>query len=323
MKRQIGRSGIEVSAIGMGCWAIGGPFSGHGAQVGWGEVDDNESRAALRAAFDAGITFFDTSDAYGTGHSERVIGEAFVGMRDSVVIATKFGNVIDEAKRELVGQQADEAYIRSACEASLRRLRTDYIDLYQFHLGDFSAENAPAVRATLEALVSEGKIRSYAWSTDSATNAAVFAEGEHCAAVQHRLNIFEDAPEIVALCEEKHLASINRSPLAMGLLAGKYSAESKFAKDDIRANDLDWMAYFKGGRPNPDMMKRLAAVRDILTSEGRTLVQGALAWLLARSDNTLPIPGIRTVAQATENAASMQFGPLTPDQMAEIEALVR
>ena len=324
MKRQLGRSGIEVSAIGMGCWAIGGPFTGYGAQIGWGEVDDAESIAALQAAYDNGITFFDTSDAYGTGHSEKIIGEAFADMRDKVVIATKFGNVIDAEQRALVGQQADEAYIRAACEASLRRLRTDYIDLYQFHLGDYPAEKAPKVQAALEALVSEGKIRSYAWSTDNVANAAVFAEGPHCAAVQHRLNLFEDAPEIIALCERHNLASVNRSPLAMGLLSGKYSAQSDFAANDIRATpDLGWMAYFKNGKPNPELLRRLEGIREILTRNGRSLVQGSLAWLLARSPQTVPIPGIRTVAQAVENAQAMQFGPLDTDQMAAIDTLLR
>ena len=323
MKRQLGRAGIEVNAIGMGCWAIGGPFSRGGVPIGWGKVDDAESKAALRAAFDAGMTFFDTSDAYGAGHSEHIIGEAFVGMREKVVIATKFGNVIDEEKRELLGHQADEAYIRAACEASLHRLQTDYIDLYQFHLGDYSSELAPTVRNVLENLVQEGKIRSYAWSTDNPTNAAVFAEGANCTAVQHRLNLFEDAPEIIALCEAYNLASINRSPLAMGLLAGKYTAQSEFASDDIRVNpDLDWMAYFKNGKPNPAMLACLEAIREILTSQGRTLVQGALAWLLGRSEQTIPIPGIRTVAQAQENAGAMQFGPLTASQMQEIKTII-
>lgn len=324
MKRILGRSGIEVSAIGMGCWAIGGPFTGYGTQIGWGEADDAESIAALRAAYDQGIAFFDTSDAYGTGHSEKIIGQAFSGLRDKVVIATKFGNVIDAEQRALVGQQADEAYIRSACEASLQRLQTDYIDLYQFHLGDYPADEAIAVRNVLEALVAEGKIRSYAWSTDTVANAAVFAAGDHCSAVQHRLNLFEDAPDIIALCEAQNLASVNRSPLAMGLLSGKYSTKSAFAQDDIRANqDLGWMAYFKQGKPNPEMLAALDGIRDILTSNGRSLVQGALAWLLARSAQTVPIPGIRTVAQATENAGAMRFGALSAEQMTEIEELIR
>lgn len=323
MERALGKSGIKVSAIGMGCWAIGGPFANDGVPVGWGPVDDDESRSALREAFAQGITFFDTSDAYGTGHSERIIGEVFASMRDQVIIGTKFGKVIDEARRELIGNRADEAYIRSACEASLRRLRTDYIDLYQFHIGDYPAKQAPAVVDVLESLVAEGKIRSYAWSTDDPVNAAVFAAGPHCVAVQHRINIFEDAPEMLALCEAHSLSSINRSPLAMGLLTGKYTPASQFAPDDIRINDLDWMAYFKEGKPNPELMARLASIRDILTSAGRTLAQGALAWLLARSRQTVPIPGIRTVKQARENAGAMAFGPLTPAQMAEIEGLVR
>ena len=323
MKRQLGKSGIEVSAIGMGCWAIGGPFSNAGIEIGWGQVDDDESKAALHKAFDSGITFFDTSDAYGTGHSERIIGEAFASMRDQVVIGTKFGKVIDEERRELTGNRGDEAYIRQACEASLRRLQTDYIDLYQFHIGDYSADLAPAVRNVLEALVSEGKIRSYAWSTDSPTNAAVFAEGANCGAVQHRLNIFEDAPDLIAICEAHNLASINRSPLAMGLLSGKYSAQNQFPQDDIRTNNLNWMTYFNNGKPNVQMMERLTAISDILTSNGRTLAQGALAWLLARSERTIPIPGIRTIAQAKENAGTMQFGPLSPTQMTEIETLIR
>ncbi|MEM8859136.1 MAG: aldo/keto reductase [Chloroflexota bacterium] len=324
MKRELGRSGIEVSSIGMGCWAIGGPFSGYSTQIGWGEVDDAESVEALKIAYENGITFFDTSDAYGAGHSERVIAKAFQGMRDKVVIATKFGNVINEERRELTGQQADESYIRSACEASLKRLNTDYIDLYQFHLGDYPARDAPVVLEVLESLVQAGKIRSYAWSTDNPTNAAAFAKGKHCAAVQHRLNIFEDAPEIITLCEAENLTSVNRSPLAMGLLSGKYSQQSQFATDDIRSNpDLDWMAYFKDGKPNPILLERIQAIRDILTSDGRSLVQGSLAWLLARSSKTVPIPGIRTVAQATENARAMAASPLSSDQMAAIEALIR
>ena len=324
MKRQLGRSGIEVSALGMGCWAIGGPFSADGVEIGWGKVDDDESVKALHAAFENGITFFDTSDAYGAGHSEKIIGRVFASNRYQVVIATKFGNVIDEEKRELVGHDASHNYIVNACEASLRRLNTDYIDLYQFHLGDYPAADAPAVMETLETLVQQGKIRSYAWSTDNPTNAAAFSPGKHCAAVQHRLNIFEDAPAIIDICEANNLASINRSPLAMGLLSGKYSQQSEFSKDDIRSNaNLGWLNYFKDGKPNPDLLEKTPAVREILTSDGRSLVQGALAWLLARSANTVPIPGIRTVAQASENAGTLTGKPLTQSQMDEIENLLR
>src|SRR4051812_3723959 len=164
--RTLGAGGSIVSPIGFGCWAIGGPHWRNGDPIGWGEVDDDESVAAIRAAFDAGITFFDTADVYGCGHSERVLARALQGRRDDVLIATKFGFTYDEDRRESPGRDASPTYIRQACEASLRRLQTDVIDLYQFHLGDADLETAAAVRDTLEELVDDGRISAYGWSTD-------------------------------------------------------------------------------------------------------------------------------------------------------------
>src|SRR5512135_1041469 len=129
--RILGRSGIQVSAMGMGCWAIGGPFWEGNTPLGWGKVDDHESRRAIDCAVDLGVTFFDTANVYGAGHSERVLGQAFAGRRDKVVIATKFNAVFDEATRQVTGADTSSAGIRKACEDSLRRLQTDYIDLYQ------------------------------------------------------------------------------------------------------------------------------------------------------------------------------------------------
>ena len=142
MMRMLGRSGIQVSAVGLGCWAIGGPFWSGDMPVGWGEVDDDESMRAIRRALDLGVNFLDTSDVYGTGRSERVIARALQGRRDQVVIATKFGNLFDETKRQMAGADASPAYIRRACEASLKRLNTDIIDLYQFHLNGYDADRA-------------------------------------------------------------------------------------------------------------------------------------------------------------------------------------
>jgi aryl-alcohol dehydrogenase-like predicted oxidoreductase len=321
--RQLGRSGIRVSAMGLGCWAIGGPFWRGDNPAGWGEVDDDESIRAIRRALDLGITFFDTADVYGAGHSERVLGRALAGRRDQVVIATKFGPTSDESTRQITGADASPEYIRRACEASLKRLNTDIIDLYQFHLGDYDLDQAGAVRDTLEALVADGKIRHYGWSTDSPERARVFAEGPNCSAAQFQMNVLDDAASMVALCEELNLAGINRGPLAMGLLTGKYKAGSKLASDDVRGDRApDWMKYFKDGRPNPEWLKKLEAVREILTSGGRTLAQGALAWLWARSEKTIPIPGFRTVAQVEENVAAMHFGPLSAWQMREIDILL-
>jgi len=322
--RTLGRSGIEVSAVGFGAWAIGGPYyATDGKAVGWGEVNDDESVAALRRAVELGITFIDTADSYGAGHSERIIGRAFAGRRDEVVIATKFGNVFDESKRVLTGIDVSPEYIRRACRASLDRLRTDHIDLYQLHIGEMPLERVDETIATLEDLVAEGLIRAYGWSTDDPERAAAFAKGPHCATVQNQMNVFDDAPEMLAVCDTHDLASINRGPLAMGLLTGKYDATSRLPEDDVRGASPEWMTYFTDGRPNPEFLARLDAVREILASGGRTLAQGALGWLLARSGRTVPIPGIRTVAQAEENAGTLRHGPLTPGQFAEVETLLR
>lgn len=318
-ERVLGRSGIEVSPMGMGCWAIGGPWQWLDGPGGWGEVDDAESVRAVHAAVAGGITFFDTAATYGAGHSEEVLGRALAGRRDDVVIATKFGFHVDEAAKHVTFRDDPRDAIRDLradCERSLRHLGTDVIDLYQLHVWDYPRDLAVELRAALEGLVAEGKIRAYGWSTDDAENARVFADGEHCAAVQHDLNVVRDAPEVLALCEAADLASVNRSPLARGALTGKYDAGTVFAADDVRRDDWSRDTFFV------PTLARLDALREVLTSGGRTLTQGALAWIWARSGRTVPIPGIRTVAQAEENAAAMAFGPLTAAETAQAEELV-
>jgi aryl-alcohol dehydrogenase-like predicted oxidoreductase len=323
MKRTLGRSNIEVSAMGLGCWAIGGPTWAGDTPVGWGEVDDAESIAAIHRALDLGVTFFDTADVYGTGHSERVLAGALAGRKHEVVIATKFGNTYDELARQITGQDASPEYIRNACEASLRRLDRDYIDLYQFHLNGFDVEKAGPVRETLEELVEEGKIRAYGWSTDLPEAARFFAEGRHCASTQVQMNVLDDAPEIVAVCEEADLACINRGPLAMGILTGKYSAASTLGEDDVRGRRSPaWMKYFSDGKPADEWLEKLSRIRELLTSDGRTLSQGAIGWLWARSEKTIPIPGFRTPAQVEENAGALERGPLPREAFEEIEKLL-
>ncbi|NGO10440.1 aldo/keto reductase [Streptomyces sp. HC44] len=322
--RALGRSGIEVSALGFGCWAIGGEWqSVDGRPLGWGKVDDDESVRAIRRALDLGVTFFDTADAYGTGHSERVLGRALGKRRADVVVGTKWGNVFDEATRTRTGQDDTPAHARRALTASLKRLGTDYVDLYQLHISDADLETAAQLRDTCEEFVREGLIRAYAWSTDDPERAAVFAQGPHCAAVQHRLNVLQDAPEMLALCEESGLASINRSPLAMGLLTGRHAAGRPLEAGDIRNAPPEWLPGFSRGQgADPEWLRRVDALRSVLTSEGRTLAQGALAWLWARNSRTIPIPGFRSVAQAEENAGALAQGPLTAGQLAEIEEIL-
>ncbi|MFN0284458.1 MAG: aldo/keto reductase [Kineosporiaceae bacterium] len=320
--RSLGRSGIEVSALGIGCWAIGGPWTMGGSQAGWGEVDDDESVRALHAAMAAGVTFFDTAANYGAGHSERVLGRAVAGRRDDVVLATKFGYGVDEASRSVEGLAVTPDAVRTACEDSLRRLGTDRLDLFQLHVGDLDPVRADDVRAVLEDLVGRGLVRAYGWSTDDVERARRFAAGPHCATVQHQLNVVEDNPGMLALCEAEDLASINRGPLGMGLLTGAYDGGARFPATDLRARGADWMSYFVDGRPNPRLLARIGAVRDVLTAGGRTLAQGALGWIWGRSPVTVPIPGVRTVAQAEANAGALRFGPLAPAEMAEVDRLL-
>jgi aryl-alcohol dehydrogenase-like predicted oxidoreductase len=316
-RRALGRSGISVSPIGFGAWAIGGPAYRDGNPIGWGEVDDNESVAAIHAALEAGITFFDTANIYGAGHSERVIGGALAGRRDQVVIATKFGNLFDEATRQATDRDASAGSVRAQCDASLDRLGTDFIDLYQLHLGDYDLDKAEDVVATLEGLVDIGKIRSFGWSTDDPARIAVFARSSHCAAAQVHFNVIDDNAAVVDVIEEHHLAGVNRGPLGMGTLTGKFSRQTTFGADDVRRN-FD----FESGK-EATSLDALERIRGTLTSGGRSLAQGSLSWLLARSEAFVPIPGTRTVAQAKENAGAIAHGPLGAAEMVEIEASLR
>ncbi|GAA3222021.1 aldo/keto reductase [Nonomuraea helvata] len=277
----------------------------------------------MHRALDLGVTFFDTADVYGTGHSERVLGRALSGRWDEVVIATKFGLTFDAAARALTGQDISPGYIRQACRASLERLGTDHIDLYQLHVADAPMERVDEMVATLEELVDEGLIRAYGWSTDDPERVAAFAKGPHCAAVQHNLNVLHDAPAMLAVCDTHELASVNRGPLAMGLLTGKYGPDSRLPTDDARGDSPAWMTFFKDGRPAPEFLAMLDAIRDILTSGGRTLAQGALGWLLARSGRTVPIPGIKTVGHAEQNAGTLLHGPLEAAQLAQVDEVLQ
>jgi aryl-alcohol dehydrogenase-like predicted oxidoreductase len=322
MRRVLGRSGIEVSALGMGTWALGGPMWSGDQPVGYGSVDDEESARAIRRAVDLGVTLFDTADAYGTGHAEEILGRALADVRDDVVIATKWGNRLDPERRRLVGEDDSPGHLRKAVHASMRRLGTDRIDVYQFHVNGADAGRAADLVPALEELVDQGLIRTYGWSTDDPARAEVFAKGPHCAVVQHELNLVSDAPEMLAFCAEHDLASLNRSPLAMGLLSDRVTADTTFAPDTVRGTAPEWLAWFRDGRPAPEFLRRRDAVRDVLTSGGRTVAQGALAWIWARSDRTIPLPGCRTVAQVEENAGALAFGPLTADEMRQIGELL-
>jgi aryl-alcohol dehydrogenase-like predicted oxidoreductase len=206
-------------------------------------------------------------------------------------------------------------------KCGLKRLRTDYIDLYQFHDGDFPAEDAAGVRETLEELVREGKIRSYGWSTDVQKSVEVFAQGKHCSSAQIKLNIFGGNTGLLEYCESHDLAVLCRSPLAMGLLSDKYHTNSRITGEDIRATDEGWMTSFKNGKPSAELIKRRDAVIEILRSGGRNTVQGAIAWIWGKSGAAVPIPGFKNTQQVLDHARAMDLGPLTHNQVLEVERL--
>ena len=323
--RRLGRSNLRVSAIGLGCWAIGGPWDwleadGSREPCGWGVVDDAESIRAIQYALDVGINFFDTAATYGCGHSERILGQALVHRRDKVILATKFGYMVDEERRLVTETDDVIGRIRHECEDSLRRLRTDYIDLYQFHREEYDLDKAAEIRDFLEILVEEGKIRWYGWSTDHPEGARVFAQGKHCTAIQHFMNMArqrDDLPAMLSTCDQYDQASIIRSPLVMGMLTGKFHTELTFPKDDVRSRwDL------RAGR-TPLNIQRTKALHKRFAEEGdaRTPAQIALAWIWTRSPRAIPIPGFRSLAQVKENVQAMEFGLLTDEHMQEIDEI--
>jgi aryl-alcohol dehydrogenase-like predicted oxidoreductase len=325
--RTLGRSGIKVSAIGMGCWAIGGPWTLGSGQAGWSIVDDAESTRALNRALELGVTFFDTAANYGAGHSEVLLGEVFKNKRDQVVFASKFGYRVDEANRAVTAYDESDAdsdvagHLRVDLEQSLRRLQTDYLDVYQLHVWGLSIERALAAQEVLEELVKEGKIRTYGWSTDRTDAIQAFATSPNCSVVQQQLSVLDGNLALLQLCEQLNLASINRGPLGMGLLTGKFAPDTSFNPDDVRSN-MTWHPGFKDGHPTREWLDKLAAIRDVLTSNGRTMAQGALAWIWGKSQATIPIPGFRTVQQVEENCKALDFGPLDTSQMAEIDRIL-
>jgi aryl-alcohol dehydrogenase-like predicted oxidoreductase len=234
---------------------------------------------------------------------------------------------VDEAAKSVTAYDGSEelgdvaARLRTDLDASLARLNTDYVDLYQLHVWGLSINRALEVRGELQALVQMGKVRTYGWSTDRLDAVAAFSTSPNCSTVQQQFSVLDGNAELLAYCEQHNLASINRGPLGMGLLTGKFTPGATFNTDDVRQH-ADWHPGFKNGKPTQAWLDALASIREVLTSGGRTLAQGALAWLWGRSPKTIPIPGFKTVQQIEENCKALAFGPLSPDQMREIDQIL-
>lgn len=313
--------GHDIAPLGMGCWPIGGPMYAGDTFVGYSRSDDATSLRTIHAACDAGLSLFDTAAAYGAGHSERLLGQALKGRAD-VQIVTKIGIAIDEASKQLSFDDPAPDSIEPALDDCLKRLGRDHIDLVLLHCNTLAPDKAEPLFDRLDRARDAGKIGAYGWSTDIASNVAAFADRPGFAAIQHAMNVLWDAPTLQMQAHESGLLTMVRSPLAMGLLSGAYQADDRVPDDDIRATPSEWHDYFVDGRPNPDLLETISALRDLLTSEGRSLVQGALCWIWGRNPQAIPIPGARTPEQITELAGALQFGPLPEDTMNEIDRIL-
>ena len=311
----------NTNRLGLGCWAIGGPFSADGRAVGWGVVDDDVSRAAIAAGVAHGIRHFDTAQAYGCGHSEVVLGGALKA-HPEVAIATKIGHGIDTATKTLTGQITDPKTIKATIDASRKRLQRDCIDLILLHPNDMSVSDTTPIFDMLDDLIMLGWIKSYGWSTDYPDRLAAFADRADFVAVEHAMNIFVPASHMNTAAQDAQVTAMIRSPLAMGILGGRYDRASTFKTDDVRGAPDPTNRYFTNGRIDPAMMDKLDAVREIITSNSRSMAQGAIAWLWGRNPAAMPIPGFRTPRQVHDLCDARAHGALTADQMTEIETLL-
>ncbi len=312
--RKLGRSAIKVSPLGLGTARMAG--------LGWHDElapqdpaqAQQEGVRQIQAAVDLGVTFFDTADNYGQGFSERILGEALRSRHEGIVVATKFGE--DPMPDQEDPWALDAGTVGQKCEASLRRLQVECLDLYLLHRRDYPLERALEMLCVLEDLVKAGKIRFYGWSTDDVERARLFAGGEHCIAIEHRLNMFNDNPAMLELCREQDLASLIRGPLLMGVLTGRWSAETKLEAGDPRAGWFEHAEFLQ-------VLDCAQQIQPYLTSAGRSTVQGALGWIWARSPVTIPLPGFRNLAQLQELVDAQQFGPLPPEAMQAIAERVK
>jgi aryl-alcohol dehydrogenase-like predicted oxidoreductase len=313
--RMLGRTGLRVSEVGFGAWAIGGPAKLGDVEIGWGEVDDAMSLRAIEAAYDAGVTFFDTADAYGAGRSEVLIGKAFKSKRDRVVIATKVGNRTT-AGGEWV-KDFSRQWITEGIEASLARLGMDYVDLYQLHSGTDTAQYRDETFEALDALKAAGKIRYYGISVGPCAHGPWVIRNTPADTIQVVYNMLEREPEaeLLPLAKAQGIGIIARVPLASGFLSGKFTPNTQFAPNDHRSRTYP-----------PEKIRQMVgqvAKLDFLTDgKSKTLAQAALQYCLAHPAVSVVIPGAKTPEQARANASASDGVLLTPQDVARARTVL-
>ena len=306
-KRRLGRRGPEVSAIGLGCMGMS-EFYGSGSE--------QESIATIHHAIERGVTFLDTADMYGVGKNEELVGKAIAGRRDSVFLATKFGNVRGP-NGEFLGVKGDADYVRSACEASLKRLGVDTIDLYYQHRVDTKVPIEETVGA-MARLKEEGKIRFLGLSEAAPLTIRKAAAVHEISAVQTELSLWSrDAEaEVLPTVRELGIAYVAYSPLGRGFLSGRFKSPDDFPEDDFRK----FHPRFQG----ENFEKNIQLVREVdalAKEKGCTTAQLALAWVLAQGDDIVPIPGTRHIKYLDENIGALSV-KLTDEELKRLDEIL-
>ncbi len=295
--RKLGNTGITVSEIGFGAWAIGGVTEASGTPLGWGRTNDDDSLAAIRRARELGVTFFDTADSYGFGRSESLLGIVLSRQRQDVVIATKVGVARDDEGK--LRKDFSRTHISHAVDGSLKRLRTDYIDLLQLHNPTLDELRRDDIHEAMDRLQEVGKIRFWGVSVTTPEEGIEVVNEGWGYALQVLYNVLNQAPaeKLFPLAHQKGYGIIARVPLASGLLSGKFRPDTVFTKDDVRQN-------FLTPKRLEEVLPRVDEAKSIIGGTARSLAEGSLRFVLANEFVSTAIPGARNVRQVEMNASA-------------------